>query len=62
MNINTTKLPLPEIILNAPDLIDTFTTRLINLEAFAKLPKCEEIPDLTSYLGYNLDTLQYEWI
>ena len=62
MNMNNTKLPLPEILFNAPDFINIFTTRLINLEAFAKLPTCDEIPDLTSYLGYNLDTLHYEWI
>ena len=61
MKINTTKLPLPEIIFNAPELINTFTSRLINLEAYAKLPTCDSIPDLTGYLGYNLDTLTYEW-
>ena len=61
MRINTTKLPLPEITFNAPEFINTFTTRLINLEAYAKLPSCENVPDISSYLGYNLENLTYEW-
>ena len=61
MKINTTKLPLPEITFNVPDLINTFTTRLINIEAYVTLPICDSIQDLKSYLGYNLDALTYEW-
>ena len=61
MRINTTKLPLPEINLNAVQFINTFTSRLVNLEAYATLPRCDSIQDLTGYLGYSVDTLSYEW-
>jgi hypothetical protein len=61
MTINTTKLPLPEVMINSPDILSTYTPRIVNLEAYAKLPTCDEIPDLTSYLGYSLGTLFYEW-
>jgi hypothetical protein len=61
MTINTTKLTLPKIILNVPEITFTYTTKRINLEAYAVLPTCDEIPDITSYLGYNLNILHYEW-
>ena len=57
----TTKLPLPEILFNAPTEIDTYTNRWINIEAYAKIPTCKGIDDLSTYLGYSLETLKYEW-
>ncbi len=61
MKINTTKLPLPYITFNAPDIIVTYTNRLINLETYVTLPTCNGIEDLGAYLGYKLDSLKYEW-
>ena len=57
----TTKLPLPEVIFNTPSEIDTYTTRWINIEAYSSLPECNDIENLSTYLGYSLDTLKYEW-
>ncbi len=31
------------------------------IEAYAELPKCNGIANLSSYLGYSLNTLKYTW-
>ncbi len=61
MKIKTTMLPLPAITFNAPDVIETYINKVINLETYATLPTCNGIDDLGEYLGYKLDSLKYEW-
>ena len=61
LSILTAKLPFPDVMLNIEDYTETYTTRYINIEAYASLPKCNGIQNLSSYLGYSLNTLKYTW-
>ncbi len=61
VTLKTVKMALPLLFISGPEIRFTYTYPDLTINSIAEIPTCPAIPDMSQYLGYSVETLQYEW-